>query len=72
LGAGVAEINLVSTIPQQRKKGFGASITLSILTGAYKMGYRLGILESLPFGENVYKKLGFKEYSRVEIYEQNV
>lgn len=66
--AGVAEVNLVSTIPSKREKGFGSLITRYSLVDASKMGYRVGVLESLPKGENVYKKLGFREYCRVEIY----
>jgi hypothetical protein len=66
--AGVAEVNLVSTIPSKREKGFGSLITRYSLVDVSKMGYRVGVLESLPKGENVYKKLGFREYCRVEIY----
>ena len=68
LSAVVAEINLVSTIPSKRKKGLGSFITHYSLLDAFKMGYRVGVLESLPLGENVYKRLGFREYCRVEIY----
>lgn len=71
LGGGVAEVNLVSTIPSKRKKGFGASLTYYSLLNALEVGYRIGVLESLPAGENVYKNLGFKEYCRVDIFEKN-
>ena len=66
--AGVAGINLVSTIPSQRGKGFGSLITRYSMEEALKTGYRAAVLESLPKGEKVYKKLGFREYCRVEIY----
>jgi hypothetical protein len=70
LGGGISEINLVSTIPSKRKRGFGACITHHSLLNALETGYRIGALESLPAAENVYKSLGFREYGRVEIFEK--
>ena len=72
LDAGIAEINLVSTIPSQRKKGLGATLVHYSLIHALETGCRIGVLEALPAGENVYKSLGFQEYWRVEIFEKNI
>ncbi len=32
------------------------------------MGYRIGILHSLPMGFNVYRSLGFQEYCKFSTY----
>jgi len=35
---------------------------------AREMGYRFGILQASPMGENVYRRLGFEEYGRLPNY----
>jgi hypothetical protein len=68
LAAGVAGIYSVSTIPQARRKGIGALMTLYPLRQAHSMGYEIGIIHSSEMGFNVYRSLGFEEYCKIFTY----
>jgi GNAT superfamily N-acetyltransferase len=68
IGAGVASIANVSTLPNFRNRGFGAAISSFPLTEARRDGYRVGTLWSSEMGESVYLKLGFKEYCRAPVF----
>jgi ribosomal protein S18 acetylase RimI-like enzyme len=68
LGGGVAGIYAVATIPEARRKGIGAQVTLYPLLEARRRGYRIGVLQSSEMGLSVYKSLGFKEYCRITSY----
>jgi len=68
LGAGVAGVYNVATLPKARKQGVGTALTLAALQDARKMGYSIGILQATEMGLGIYRRLGFKEYCKFSHY----
>jgi GNAT superfamily N-acetyltransferase len=68
LGAGVAGVMFVATLPQARGHGLGGAVTLRPLYDAKELGYRIGILQSSQMGYPVYQKLGFQHLTAMEHY----
>jgi len=68
LGAGVAGIYCVSTIPSARRQGIGAALVVAALRDAREEGCRVGILHSSELGMGVYRRLGFQEYCSIGAY----
>jgi GNAT superfamily N-acetyltransferase len=69
LSAGVAGIYFVFTLPEARRQGIGAAITLAALQDARRLGYHIGVLGSSSMGYQVYQRLGFQQYCRLDLYE---
>ncbi|MGW6200444.1 GNAT family N-acetyltransferase [Kribbella sp. NPDC055110] len=66
LGAGVAGLYFVMTVPEARRRGIGAAITYGALRLA---DTEYAVLESSPAGRPVYEALGFREHCTINLYE---
>jgi GNAT superfamily N-acetyltransferase len=69
LGAGVAGVQYVSTLPESRGRGVGAAMTLAPLYQARQLGYQAGVLQSSEMGYPVYRRLGFQHLCSVEHFD---
>lgn len=70
LDSGVAGIYAVATIPQARRKGIGELMTVMPLLEARQLGYHIGILQASSMGYPIYKRIGFKDVCKFNIYVQ--
>ncbi|MDD5232894.1 MAG: GNAT family N-acetyltransferase [Syntrophales bacterium] len=68
MGESAAGIYNVAVAPEFRGRGVGAAMTLKPLDSAREAGLRTAILHSSEMGLPVYKKLGFREYCRLDVY----
>jgi GNAT superfamily N-acetyltransferase len=68
LGAGVAGLYNIGTVPEVRRQGIGTAITLTPLLAARALGYRIGTLHASLRGQGIYRQLGFKEYCSLGRY----
>lgn len=69
LSGGVASVEDVVTIPEVRRQGIGAAITLAAARAAREAGYRVAVLHASPMGFGIYRRLGFCEYGTWSTYE---
>ncbi len=64
----VAGLYHVGTVPDARGRGIGTAIVQAPLLEARSLGLRHAVLYSSPLGLNIYRKLGFKTYCRLDRY----
>ena len=68
LGAGVAGIYNLATVPGARRQGAGSAMLMKPLQEARGIGYQVGILQASEMGVSVYRRVGFKEQCRMGHY----
>ncbi|HEX6213212.1 MAG TPA: GNAT family N-acetyltransferase [Vicinamibacterales bacterium] len=68
VGAGVAGIYDVGTLPERRRQGIGAAITRAAVAEAAAAGYRIAILHSSALGAAMYRALGFNAVCAIGQY----
>jgi GNAT superfamily N-acetyltransferase len=66
--AEVAAVHYVVTLPAFRRQGIGAALTLHAMQEARALGYHVAMLTASPFGINIYRHLGFREFGNVSTY----
>jgi GNAT superfamily N-acetyltransferase len=66
-GAGVAGIYM-TVIPEFRKRGISAAMTLSPLRMAQAAGFRVGVTHVPDYRLGFHRKLGFKPYCSLQMY----
>ena len=64
----VPGIYCVSTLPEFRRRGIGATLTLLPLLDSRREGYRIGTLQASTLGLPIYTRLGFNEVCRIKLY----
>ena len=62
MGSEAAGLDNITTIPDWRKKGIGASMVSHSLKFSQSLGYNIGVLQASDMGYNLYRELGFKKY----------
>ena len=72
LGAGVAGVWHVGTIPAARRQGIGTAMTLAALQDARALGYAVGTLYASDMGTGFYRRVGFKQYGKAVQYTRAV
>lgn len=68
LSKGVASIDMVSTLRKYWHMGIGTAMTKIPLLYAKDKGYKIGVLQASEAGEHGYRKIGFEEYCRFNVY----
>lgn len=68
LGAGVAGLYDVGTLPERRRRGVATAITRAAITEAAASGYRMAVLQSSAVGATMYRALGFSDVCSIGQY----
>lgn len=59
------------TLAEARRKGIGEIMTVMPLLEVPQIGYRVGILQASSMGYSIYKRMGFKDVCKFNIYLQS-
>lgn len=70
-GAGVVSVQHVVTLPDMRRRGIGAAMTLHVARVARAAGYRVAVLTASPAGLGTYRRLGFRSYCLFSRYRRD-
>ena len=68
VGAGVAGVYNVCTVPEARGRGIGGAVTGAALDEAVSRGLSLAVLGASEMGYPAYRRLGFRDVSRLRSY----
>ncbi len=68
--AQVAGLHWLSTVPSERKKGYGRAMQEYRLKRAKDLGYHIAVLQASSEGYPLYRKLGYKECGNFCEYKQ--
>ncbi len=68
LFGGLAGLYNVATVPEARRNGFGAAMTLEAIRFGRDAGYRVTALGASDMGRGVYERMGFREVCVVRQY----
>src|SRR5437588_690056 len=68
LHAGVAGIYGVAVLPEARRQGVGAAMTLHALREARALGYQIALLMPSKMGIGIYCRIGFQAYGSIHHY----
>lgn len=64
----LADLWHIATLPDARRRGIGAAMTIAPLHDARDLGYRTAMLYASEMGEPLYQRLGFRELLRLYQY----
>ncbi|NYT02581.1 MAG: GNAT family N-acetyltransferase [Methanosarcinales archaeon] len=68
LGSRACMVASVAVLPEHRRQGIGSAAVLAPLLEARRLGKRLGTLCSSDMGQGIYRRLGFQEHCRMNLY----
>jgi GNAT superfamily N-acetyltransferase len=66
--SGVAGIWHIATLREAQGRGYGTAMTLAAARAGWEFGYHFSSLFATPQGYGVYRRLGFQEYCRLDVY----
>jgi ribosomal protein S18 acetylase RimI-like enzyme len=68
LFGGLAGVYNVATVPEARRRGFGAAMTREAIRYGREAGYRVAALGASDMGRGVYERMGFRDVCVVSQY----